>query len=275
MSGSGWADLHAHSDRSDGTDAPARVVERAAAAGLTAIALTDHDTTAGLDEAMAAGRRLGVEVIPGLELSTSFEGRETHLLAYFFRIEEPELQSLLGRMIGERERRVERMVGKLNDHGIRVTVNDVRSFAAGRSLGRPHVADALVKGGHVPSYEIAWSDYVGMKGKAWVERDKLTLEEGVASIRRAGGVTSIAHPTMNLDHAALERAAAAGIDALEATHPRVAEPDAALLRDLCRRSGLIETGGSDCHGTRRGGPSLGRCRVPMETVERLRSLART
>lgn len=269
----GGADLHAHSDRSDGTDPPARVVEHAAEARLDAFALTDHDTTAGLEEAIEAGRRLGLEVIPGLELSTSFEGRETHVLGYYFRLDDPDLQRALGRMLAERDLRVERMVERLNHLGFPITVAQVRSFAGGRSVGRPHVGDALVLGGHLPSYEAAWSEYLGTGGKAWVDREKLSFQEGVDLIRAAGGVVSIAHPTMNLDLAALDRAAALGVHALETSHPAVGESDAAKLSDLCRRHGLIESGGSDCHGSRRGGPTLGRCRVPMSTVESLRRLS--
>lgn len=267
----GRADLHLHSTASDGTDAPARVVERARAAGLSAIALTDHDTTEGLAEAAAAGRRLGVEVVAGIELSVDHEGREVHLLGYGFDAADDALVQTLAEFQAERSRRIERMVARLRALGLDVTLEDVRERALGPSIGRPHVADALVGGGHVPSYDVAWDEYLRPGGKAYVERRRLPMRQAVELVRRCGGVTSIAHPTLNLDVASIERAAlASGVDALETAHPRISPEQARALSDLCRRHDLAETGGSDCHGSRRGGPHLGSVSISSEALARLR-----
>ncbi len=249
-------------------------MQRAAEAGLAAIALTDHDTTGGLEEALEAGRRLGVEVVPGIELSASLEGREVHLLGYFIRREDARLSERLASLQSERAERIERIVARLNEQKIPVTIEEVRSFAGGQSVGRPHVADALVSGGFVPSYEIAWRDYLSAGGKAYVERTKIPLPEAISLVHACGGVVSVAHPTLNLGLDALENVAGLGVDALETVHPRVTESEARALGDLCRRRGLLESGGSDCHGDRRGAPTMGLYRVPLERLDALRRLAR-
>jgi predicted metal-dependent phosphoesterase TrpH len=275
----GLADLHVHSSASDGTDAPARVVARARELGLAAIALTDHDTVGGLSEAFEAGHRLGIDVIPGIELSAMHKGREVHLLGYFI---DPANAALLGTLAGlqeERERRAERIVARLQDLGLRVTLDEVRSYAGGKSIGRPHVADALVNGGHLPSQDVVWAEYLRQGGKAYVDRRRPGLDEAIELVRGAGGVTSIAHPTVGFTLAEIESdLAASGVNGLETIHPRLTAQDTATLRGICRRHGLVATGGSDCHGGGRDRresrtAAMGGFNVTLETVEELRSRA--
>jgi len=269
----GGADLHVHSFASDGTDPPARVVERAAAAGLAAMALTDHDTTAGLREAIEAGRRCGIEVVPGIEISTEHEGSEVHLLGWFFRPDDPALGAALDDLLDARRARIDEIVERLNRLGIPLSRDDVLESAAGRSVGRPHVADALVRGGYVASYDDAWEEYLRPGSKAYVERRRLPLAEAIALVRAAGGVSGIAHPTLNLDLPALAGVAGLGIAAVETRHPRVSQDETAALEELCRRYGLVGSAGSDCHGSRRGGPTLGQFTTPRERFEALRGRA--
>ena len=290
----GRADLHVHSNRSDGSDTPARVVARAKQAGLAAMALTDHDTTEGLEEALEAGRRLEVEVIPGIEISCEHGGREVHVLAWFIRPDARELGDALARMRDSRRHRVERMVERINARGIPLDLESVRRHAGGASIGRPHIADALVQGGFVTSYDEVWRDYLRPGGFVYVEREKLPLGRALSLIARSGGVAALAHPTLNLDLAALETIARDGVravhdplgesirgsdasasvrlHALETNHPRVSDTDARALGEICRRYGLIESGGSDCHGGRRGDPAMASRTGPLATVEALRRL---
>ena len=275
----GLADLHLHSSASDGTDTPARVVARARDLGLAAIALTDHDTVGGFDEAAEAGRRLGIEVIPGIELSATHRGREVHLLGYFIDPSGRTLRETLTGLQEERERRAERIVARLQELGLRVTLDEVRSFAGGKSIGRPHIADALVNGGHLPSQEVVWSEYLRQGGKAYIDRRRLGLDEAIDLVRGAGGVTSIAHPTVGFTLDEIESdLAATGVDGLETIHPRLTAQDTVTLRGICLRHGLVATGGSDCHGGGRDrresrAAAMGGFNVTLERVAELRARA--
>lgn len=246
-------DLHTHSSASDGTLAPAELVRAAAAAGLAVVALTDHDTTAGWDEARQALPD-GLTLVPGAEISCTRDGISLHLLAYLF---DPAYQPLADRLrevVASREARAERMVALLAADGHPVTWEQVRRSARG-TVGRPHVAQALVAAGLVPSLQAAFTpEWIGTQGRYWAAKDEVDALEAIALVRAAGGVTVFAHPAAAArgrvvgDHV-VEEMAAAGLDGLEVDHPDHPEETRARLRELATGLGLLVTGSSDFHGT--------------------------
>ena len=217
----GGADLHLHSLHSDGTEGPEDLVRRAASLELAAISLTDHDTVDGVEAARDAGRRLGVKVVPGLEFSAEFRGHEVHLLAYGFDPGVPALRDALQEYRGEREQRAERIVERLNQLGIPLTMRRVRESAGEASLGRPHLADALLRLRLVSSLQEAFAKYLNPGRPAFVPRRQIPLEEAQRLARKAGGVLVLAHPHLNLSSGNIQAFVDAGIDGLETAHPRL------------------------------------------------------
>jgi 3',5'-nucleoside bisphosphate phosphatase len=247
------ADLHSHSNASDGTEPPAAVMRRAAAAGLDVIALTDHDTVAGHWE---AGQALapGLTLLPGAELSCRIEGRSVHLLAYLF---DPRNDELAGEMAEIRESRLYRartMVDKLAKLGAPITWEQVSEIAAGGVVGRPHVARALVAAGVVATFEDAFApDWIGAGGRAHVARYALDPVKAVRLVNAAGGVTVLAHPRghgrgWRIPDEVIEDLAGVGLAGIEVNHPQQDERERGRLVELCARLGLAASGGSDDHG---------------------------
>src|SRR5215467_12175679 len=186
-------DLHTHSTASDGIYAPTKLLHTAKEAGLAVIALTDHDTTDGLEEAAQAARALNIDLIPGIEINTDIGGGEVHVLGYFLEYWRPEFQAVLKVLRDARVRRGQRMVELLNEHGVHITWDRVRDIAQG-SVGRPHVAEALLEAGYVQSIGEAFDKYIGSNCFAYVPRYKLTPVDAVRLINSANGLPAIAHP---------------------------------------------------------------------------------
>lgn len=267
------ADLHVHSTVSDGTEAPARLLEQAAAAGLAAIALTDHDSTAGWAEAAAAVPGTGVALIPGMELSTREGWTSVHLLGYLIDPTDAALVAETARIRESRLKRAETIVRRISrDYAL--TWDDVLAHSAeGATIGRPHIADALVARGHAPDRSAAFDGILHPRAgyaEPHYAPDPLT---GVRLIREAGGVPVLAHPGTRgaervLPEATIAALVAAGLFGLEVDHPENRRDALPRLRALAERHGLAITGSSDYHGT--GKPNrLGQCRTAPEVVERL------
>lgn len=243
-------DLHCHSTASDGILAPAEVVQVAAEVGLATIALTDHDTLAGLEEATRAGDALGVRVIGGCEFSVQAPWGEMHLLGYFLSPHDPEIEAFLVEARADRERRARGMVSRLAGLGLAITSDDVLRESDGGAIGRPHVARALHRLGHVTTIQQAFDRYIGRGRPAFVEKTLPTLREVADLVHSRGGIVSAAHLKYHGTLATLSALREDGLDAVETRHPshdgeRVAEiTEAALALDLAR------TGGSDWHGER-------------------------
>jgi predicted metal-dependent phosphoesterase TrpH len=243
-------DFHCHSTASDGAYAPTYVVELAYRQGVRVLALTDHDSTEGVAEARdAAGKLGGLTLIPGVEFGTDIPGGEVHVLGYYLLPEDAELQETLRRLREGRRGRGERMVEKLQALGLNVTWEQVQRHAGDASVGRPHVAAALVESGCVENVKEAFDKYIGRNGPAYAEREKLTPAEAVATIVRLGGVPCLAHPAdlEGLD-GLLTELKAAGLAAMEVFYKDYAPETVERLRLAAQRFGLIPLGGNDYHG---------------------------
>ncbi|MFF2775886.1 PHP domain-containing protein [Streptomyces sp. NPDC058052] len=249
-------DLHTHSTASDGTDTPAELVRKAAAAGLDVVALTDHDTTRGHAEAIAAAPE-GLTVVPGAELSCRLDGIGLHMLAYLFDPEEPALLAERELVRDDRVPRARAMVDKLRLLGVPVTWEQVARIAGDGSVGRPHVAEALVELGVVPDVSGAFTaEWLADGGRAHVQKHELDPVEAVRLVKAAGGVTVFAHPAavkrgQVVPESAIAALAAAGLDGIEVDHMDHDEPARARLRGLAKELGLLVTGSSDYHGSRK------------------------
>ncbi|MGW4749282.1 PHP domain-containing protein [Streptomyces sp. NPDC004290] len=249
-------DLHTHSTASDGTDSPAELVRNAAAAGLDVVALTDHDTTRGHAEAIAA-LPAGLSLVTGAELSCRMDGIGLHMLAYLFDPEEPTLLAERELVRDDRVPRARGMVSRLQELGVPVTWEQVARIAGDGSVGRPHIAEALVELGVVRDVSGAFTpEWLADGGRAYVEKHELDALEAIRLVKAAGGVTVFAHPLavkrgQVLSEASLARLADAGLDGVEVDHMDHDEATRARLRGLAKELGLLTTGSSDYHGSRK------------------------
>jgi 3',5'-nucleoside bisphosphate phosphatase len=260
-----FVDLHAHSTASDGAASPAALVAAARQVGLAAIALTDHDTVAGVREATAAGT--GVRVVPGVELSAVDASGETHLLGLHL-ADLDALDARLAELRDMRRTRAERIVQRLNALGVRVTMDDVLQQAAGGAIGRPHVARALIANGWAGDVRTAFDRYLAAGRPAFVPKDRLSLADAIAMVHRAGGIAVLAHPGASATAERLQALVALGLDGVEVRHPSHDEAEIARLLALTERLGLLPSGGSDWHGQPDGSRALGVMRVPTEWLKR-------
>jgi predicted metal-dependent phosphoesterase TrpH len=267
-------DLHCHSTASDGTLPPAEVVGAAATLGLSAIALTDHDTTGGLAEARDEGRRLGVEVVGGCEFSVGVGWGEMHLLAYFVEPGDADIEAFLTAARDDRSRRARDMVSRLVGLGVKISSDDVMREALGAAIGRPHVARALQRLGHVPTIQQAFDRYIGRGRPAFVEKQLPSLPVVAELVHAKGGVVSAAHLKSFGTMANLARLKDQGLDAVETRHPSHTGDQLALITDAALALGLARTGGSDWHGDTDAigtHATLGSQQVPDEWLTLLRA----
>jgi hypothetical protein len=249
MDGPGAADLHCHSTASDGQYSPEEVARLALQAGLSAWALCDHDTVAGLAPAAAAAARLGLRLVPGIELSAFLGAREIHLLGHFVDPAHPSLVAFEDFLAEHRRRRLALMVERLAAVGVPVTAGDVVRLSGGKTIGRPHVARAIVATGAVATVRQAFDRYLGEGMPAYVPRFRLEVAEAVRLVRGAGGTVTVAHPGVSrLGEAEVARLAAAGVAGLEAVHPDHAPAVREGFLRLAAAHGLVATAGSDYHG---------------------------
>jgi 3',5'-nucleoside bisphosphate phosphatase len=265
-------DLHVHSTASDGSLAPERVVQRAAAAGLRAIALTDHDTLAGIPEALAAGQRYGVRVVGGCEFSASAPWGEMHVLGYFLPAESPQLNTFLEACRADRVRRAQAMVNQLRQLGVDLSFDSVLQESAGGAVGRPHVARAIVRHGGAINLGDAFDRFLGRGRPAFVEKTLPLFRTVAEVVHEAGGLVSVAHLKERGTRSFVERLKGEGLDAVETRHPSH-DPDLrARLTDIALQLGLLRTGGSDWHGDPEPGVThgtIGSQSVPLEWLQAL------
>jgi predicted metal-dependent phosphoesterase TrpH len=272
-------DLHTHSRASDGTDTPAELVQAALAAGLDVVAITDHDTADGWDEAAEAAAAAGLTLVRGMEISTRHQRRSVHLLAYLPDPSYPPLATELQRVLDGRESRVPVMIERLRQLGIDITADDVRRASPGAAAtGRPHVADALVTLGVVPDRTAAFDRYLGWGKPAHVDRYAAPLEDTIRAVREAGGVSVVAHPwgrggLGRPDEATFAALHEAGLAGIEVDHQDHDAETRDRLRSIARDLGLVATGSSDYHGVGKTDHELGCNTTAPEEYERLVELA--
>ncbi len=276
-------DLHTHTTASDGQFTPTQLVNRACRLGLKVLGITDHDTVAGVAEAQAAGAACGVEVVAGVEINTDVPGAEVHVLGYFIDPTHGELNEQLARIREGRVGRAKKMAEVLTQMGAPIRFERILEIAGEGSVGRPHVAQALLEAGHISSYSEAFTKYIGRDSPAYVERMKFSPAEACALIRRAGGLPVLAHPvhfdkwgkikTRFDEGGLLPSMLDAGLVGLEVYYTGYDAITVEHLLNTARRYGLLATGGTDFHGIRANEPDLGGVYVPMKVVRRLKERA--
>ncbi len=275
-------DLHIHTAASDGTDSPARAVRKAKALGLAAVAVTDHDSVSGVAEARAEGAALGVEVIPGIEISTDYRGREVHIVGLFIDPASPALRPVLDWAVHERAARNEKIVAALCAAGFDISMEALKNANPGSILGRPHIAEQLMKKGYATSVQEAFDKYLEEGRPYYRGRELMAMKQAVSIVLAAGGVPVLAHPMQyGYDGAGREAlisaAKAAGAMAREAYYSEHSPAEQALMLETAARHGLAVSGGSDYHGSRKPHIQMGSgienilC-VPYSVLESLRAL---
>jgi predicted metal-dependent phosphoesterase TrpH len=265
-----FVELHAHTTASDGTLAPAELVARAAAAGLAAIAVTDHDTMAGLEEAVRAGSENRIEVVPGVEISTSYAELEIHLLGYFVDPSWAELARRLASRRDDRDARAKVIVDRLRELGVAITYEDVIREAGDGAVGRPHVAAALVTRGHVATRQEAFDRWLADGRPAAVPKPEFPFADAVATLLELGAVPIVAHPGLLKRPEVVDELPALGIAGIEVRYPKHTPEQVRRLDAFASAHGLLATGGSDFHFP--GQPAeLGSQRIPAAVLEGLRA----
>lgn len=274
-----FIDMHTHTTASDGSMTPAGIVEYAKAEGLSAIAITDHDTMNGIQEAKNVGAAIGIEVIPGVEIGVEFQP-EMHMLGYFFNEDYESLQKVLNRLRENREERNPKIIKKLNELGFDISYEEVVKAANGSVVGRPHIAKVLMDKGYVESIADAFDKYLASGKPAYFKKDKLTPKEGIEEIVKAGGLPVLAHPMyLNKDLnelcELLTELKNYGLAGVEVYYSQQNDELIKEYEKLANRLGLCMTGGSDFHGRFKPdvklGFAYGEKRIPYELLEKLRS----
>lgn len=268
------ADMHIHTTYSDGGSTPGEIVGMAKLLKLEAIAITDHDTIAGIQQALYAGVANGVEVIPGIELGSYSQGEEIHILGYLVDLSDRLFLEKLAALCEARVYRMKRMIEKLQELGFPVTMEMTKDISGRGSLGRPHLAAAMIKIGAVKTIFEAFEKYIGEGCPAYVSRYKMAPVEAVALIKSAGGAPVLAHPGLNRPGYLLEDLIKAGLAGIEADHPSHSNEQSNYFKRLARQKGLIATGGSDYHSPgHKEGNRFGMTTVPYSVVEELKKRA--
>ena len=267
-----YADMHVHTTASDGTVSPAEVVGLAFNAGLSAIAITDHDTVSGIAEAQITGSRLGIDIIPGIEISTDYMGHDVHMLGYFIDPDSPELEPVLSWAVNEKNIRNKKIVSALQGAGFCIDLDEIEAKHPGTVIGRPHIAAEMVEKGYVSSVSEGFGRYLSDGRPFYVPRQRIGFVEAIAFIIRSGGKAVLAHPLQyKFSRSDTEKMVALakthGCAGIEVYYTGYGERDTSFLLNLAEKYGLIPTGGSDFHGDNKPDISIGQAKVPCSAVE--------
>jgi predicted metal-dependent phosphoesterase TrpH len=265
------ADLHTHTTASDGLMSPQEVVKWASAKRLKAVGITDHDTVNGIVPAMEASSIYGVEVVPGIELSTMFENEEIHILGYYIDYKAEWFLNTLIKIQNSRFERAEKIVDKLKDMGVEITLEQVKDIADNGAVGRPHIARAMINKGYINNIKDAFKGYIGKGCPAYVDRYKLSCDEAIDMIKRLGGISVLAHPGLIKSKENIGRIIDLGIDGIEAYHSKHDEDTVRYSLAVAQSRKLLITGGSDCHGIMLNNePIIGNFSVDYKYVQMLK-----
>jgi len=265
------ADLHLHTNHSDGALSVEQPLRKALARGLSTLSITDHDTVLGVDEAAEIGKSLGVEVVPGVELSATLGDHEVHILGYFVDQRDEEFKEYLTFFRQQRYHRAVRIVEKLNALSVPVRLDSVLEQAGKAAIGRPHIANALVEAGLAESYYQAFDQYIGNGRPAYECKFRITPRDTIDLIARAGGIAVLAHPSVHTTESMLTQLVKDGLDGVEVIHPSHSPGVVTYYRGIAAEYFLLESGGSDFHGGRRDDDdAFGRFSVPVKFVEEMK-----
>ena len=275
-------DLHTHTTWSDGSFTPTELMEWAHQHAIQALSITDHDTTDGLDEALAMSHSLAMDLIPGIEISTRFQEREIHVLGYFIDYQNPIFQTRIRQLQSTRLTRIQAILQQLQHVGILISLDEVQQLAGSGSIGRPHVAQVLIRHGHASNFKEAFEKYLGTRGKAYVPREIPEAAEILRWIREAGGVAILAHPfwegyRQEEINPACQRLVEQGLQGLEVFYGTFSAKQISFNLHLAKRFDLLVSGGSDFHGTYKPeiaiGKGKGALKVPQTALDKLRKAA--
>ena len=269
-----YADLHVHTNESDGTCSPEKLVKEAMRAGLYAVGIVDHDTVNALAPAMAAAKSSGLEIIPGIELTSQYDGQEIHILGYFIDYRDERLLEKLVLVRQDRVERVKKIVDNLREMGLNLDPQAVFDISGNATVGRMHVARALVKEGLVSSTNEVFQKYIGDKSPAYVLGFKFSPAEAIKLIKDSGGVAVLAHPYVIHNDSLIPQFAKEGLMGLEAYYPEHSQSMINFYLGLAKDLGLLVTGGSDFHGSAKPGVKFGKVKIPWELVEKLKAASR-
>ncbi len=265
-----FADLHLHTSSSDGTYLPSELVQKALGAGLSCIALTDHDTIEALDETIDIGRKSGLEVLPGIELSAEYDSQEVHILGYLVDYKNPRFLRQLEILKENRIERIHRIVDKLNKLGIDLKAKEVFDLAQGATPGRLHIARALVKSGFVKSIFEVFNKYIGDNGPAYSLGFRFSPQEAVKFIIDTGGIPVLAHPYILRNDSLITEFIKFGLMGIEVYYPEHSQGEVNFYLRLAEENKLLVTGGSDCHGKAKPEVRIGMIKIPYELVEKIK-----
>lgn len=263
-------DFHVHTNCSDGLLSPDEVVRKAKEIGLAAIGIADHDSVDGIEEAIKTGNEIDIEVVPAVELSCLYNNNDIHVLGYYIDYKNPELLSFLESVQKKRLERAYKIVGKLSEQGINIDVERVLELSSGASVGRPHIAQALLEQGYVSSFNEAFWKFIGYHCPAYVPKMEINPQEGINLIKKFAGISILAHPGSYHKDDIVYALIAAGVEGIEVWHPEHSENSAEHYLEISQKNGLLITGGSDCHGGRKGKIFMGEIRVPYHYLSELK-----
>ena len=268
-----FADLHLHTNFSDGTFSPEDLVAQAQKSGLACIAVTDHDSVEGCARGAAAAAAVNMEFIPGAELTAGQEGTELHVLGYFVDTHNEKLLVEIAKFQAVRQKRIYEMVARINEMGVPLQAESVFALADCKSPGRPHVARALAKAGLARNMDEAFERFLKKGRPAWVPKFKISALDAIELIHQAGGLAVMAHPGLNRTDEVIPALVQAGLDGIECFHTKHSTAMAERYLEIADKYHLLVTGGSDCHGFSKGKPLIGSCKLPAHYLDKLRQAA--
>lgn len=269
-----FADLHIHTNKSDSTFSPEEVVRYAANCGLCAIAITDHDSVEAIPLVSEYANRYKIEIIPGVELSTDSNGEEAHILGYCIDFRKKWFLDKLEFLRHNRISRAQRMIGKLNELGLEITINDVLGISGEGAIGRMHIARALLEKKYISTISEAFQKYLGKGRYAYVKKYRITPREAIDMIVKLDGISVLAHPQIMNQDALIPGMIKQGLQGIEVYHSDHTHNGEERYLELAKKYNLVVTGGSDCHGIGKGKVLMGTVKIPYELVERLKNRVR-